>query len=401
MHKYSWFAAQNALSVTMNSLASPIPSLLRAATRFPSSIIQTPKQLFIPIGPTHHFFTTQQFKMASLPETMRTILQPDRASSKLILQEVPVPVPTHPNDVLVKVAATAPCLGELWWARDFPDAVPADKQPVPGQDLAGTVVAAPEGSQFKKGDEVFARIDASRAGAGRDYALARESELALRPKSLDWVQTAATPLSALTAWQCCFVQGTLEASGVFGDEAARKRNGEKRVLITAAGGSVGGWAVQFAAAAGAGAIIAVNNGAKAPFVKGLGATEVVDYTKVTVDAWVAEDPAAREVDLVIDCIGGPTMKNLWVALKDGGSFVSISMPPDMVKPDAYAKTPAKSTFFIVEPLGSQLADIAKLIDAGNFKPLVDSVMEFEQFQEAFDKVEGRKTSGKVIIKVSI
>ncbi|MBE3049820.1 NADP-dependent oxidoreductase, partial [Candidatus Bathyarchaeota archaeon] len=272
---------------------------------------------------------------------------------------------------------------------------------VPGQDLAGTVVTAPQGSAFKPGDEVFARIDASRAGAAREYALARESELALRPRSLDWVQTAATPLSALTAWQCVFVQGTLEAGGVFGDEGAKKRNKEKRVLITAAGGSVGGWAVQFAAAAGADAVIAVNNGAKEKFVRGLGATEVVDYTKVTVDVWVADDPASREVDLVIDCIGGPTMKNLWAALKDGGSFVSISMPPDMVKPEGYAKTPAKSAFFIVEPLGSQLDDISRLIDAGGFMPLVDSDVEFEQFQEAFDKVEGRKTSGKVVIKVSI
>ncbi|SPO06336.1 related to zinc-binding oxidoreductase [Cephalotrichum gorgonifer] len=340
--------------------------------------------------------------MASpLPKTMRTILQTDKNSSKLTMKEVPLPTPTHPNDVLVKVAATSPCLGELWWARDFPDSVPVGKEPVPGQDLAGTVVAAPEGSAFKPGDEVFARIDASRPGAGREYALARESELALRPKSLDWAQTTATPLSALTAWQIVFVQGTLEAAGVFGDKEARKRNGEKRVLITGAGGSVGGFAVQFAAAAGAGAVVAVNSGSKAEFVKSLGATEVVDYTKVTVDAWAAEDPASREVDLIADCIGGSTMKNLWAALKDGGSFISIAMPPDMVKPEGYGKTPAKSVFFIVTSLGSQLAEISKLIDAGGIKPLVDSVFEFEQFQEAFDKVESRKTAGKVIIKVSV
>lgn len=332
---------------------------------------------------------------------MRTVLQPDRASSHLIMETVPLPVPTHPSDVLVKVAATAPCLGELWWARDFPSAVPADKEPVPGQDLAGTVVTAPPGSAFSPGDEVFARIDACRPGAAREYALARESELALRPKSLSWVETAATPLSALTAWQCVFVKGTLEAQAVFGDEGAKRRNGEKRVLITAAGGSVGGWAVQFAAAAGAGAIVAINSGSKEKLVRDLGATEFVDYTKTTVDVWASEDPAKREVDLIVDCIGGPTMKNLWTALKDGGTFVSISMPPDMVKPEGYRKTPADSVFFIVDPLGSQLKDIARLIDAGEFKPLVDSTMEFEKFQEAFDKVEGRKTSGKVIIKVSI
>lgn len=340
-------------------------------------------------------------KMASLPKTMRTILQPDRNSSHLIKETVPVPTPTHPQDVLIKVAATAPCLGELWWARDFPSSVSADKEPVPGQDLAGTVVTAPSSSAFSPGDEVFARIDASRPGAAREYALARESELALRPKGLSWVETAATPLSALTAWQCVFVRGNLEAEAVIGDEGAKRRNGEKRVLITAAGGSVGGWAVQFASAAGAGAVVAVNSGSKEQFVRNLGATEVVDYTKVTVDAWAAENPVDREVDLVVDCIGGPTMKNLWHALRNGGTFVSITMPPDMVKPEGYTKTPADSVFFIVEPLGSQLADIARLIDAGGFKPLVDSVMVFEEFQQAFDKVESRRTSGKVVIKVSI
>ncbi|MBE3042878.1 hypothetical protein IMZ48_09960, partial [Candidatus Bathyarchaeota archaeon] len=63
---------------------------------------------------------------------MRTILQLDKDSSKLTMKQVPLPIPVHPDDVLVKVAATAPCLGELWWARDFPSSVPTNKDPVPG-----------------------------------------------------------------------------------------------------------------------------------------------------------------------------------------------------------------------------------------------------------------------------
>lgn len=341
--------------------------------------------------------------MASLniPKTMRAVHQPDSNSAKLRMDETPVPTPTHPDDVLVKVAATAPCLGELWWARDFPSSVSKDKEPVPGQDLAGTVVTAPSGSQFKPGDEVFARIDAARPGAAREYTIARQTELALKPKSLGWVDAAATPLSALTAWQAVFVQGTLEPAAVFGDKDAQARNAQKSVLITAAGGSVGGWAVQFAAAAGAGAVVAVNGGAKTKAVRDLGATEVVDYQKQTVDAWVSGDPAARQVDLIVDCIGGPTMGHLWSAIKEGGTFLSICNHPDAVKPADTTKTLAKSEFFIVEPLGSQLGEISKLIDAGSFKPLVDSALEFEQFQEAFDKVEGRRTNGKVVLKVSI
>ena len=244
----------------------------------------------------------------------------------------------------------------------------------------------PSGSQFKPGDEVFARIHTTRPGAGREYALARQTELALKPKTLGWIDAAATPLSALTAltaWQAVFTHGTLEPAAVFGDEDAKARNAQKRVLITAAGGGVGGWAVQFAAAAGAGAVVAVNSGAKAQLVRELGATEVVDYQKQAVDAWASEDPASREVDLIVDCIGGPTIVHLWSAIKEGGTFLSICNHPDAVKPADTTKTLAKTHWFIVEPLGSQLGEISKLIDAGSFKPLVDSVFEFEQFQQAW------------------
>lgn len=337
----------------------------------------------------------------TLPSTIRAVHQTDPKSGKLTLVETPLPIPAKPDDVLIKVAATAPCLGELWWVRDFPSMFEEPREPVPGQDMSGTVVKSPEGSKFKPGDEVFCRIEAVRPGAAREYTLAKEIELALKPKSLDWAQAAATPLSALTAWQALFTQGTLESAAIFGDEEARKRNAQKRVLITAAGGSVGGWAVQFAAAAGAGGVVATCQGSKADAVRALGATDIIDYKTQGVHEWLAEDPANREVDLIVDCIGGPSMEHLWTAIKNGGTFLSISRPPDTAKPSDNTKALAKSAFFIVQSLGSELSEIAKLIDAGSFKPLVDSVLEFDQFQEAFDKVESRKTKGKVVLKVSI
>ncbi|PKS11742.1 hypothetical protein jhhlp_001730 [Lomentospora prolificans] len=339
--------------------------------------------------------------MASLPSTIRAVHQPDPNSSTLKLVEAPIPTIAKPDDVLVKVAATAPCLGELWWARDFSQMFTEPREPVPGQDMAGTVVQSPEGSKFKPGDEVFCRIEAMRAGGAREYTLAKEVELALKPKSLSWTDAAATPLSALTAWQNVFTQNILESSAVFGDQEARKRNSTKRILITAGGGSVGGWAVQFAAAAGAGAVVTTCQGSKADAVRALGATEIIDYTKQSIEDWVAQDRANREVDGIADCIGGPAMGQLWSVVKEGGTFTSISRPPDSVKPADSTKTLAKSEFFVVQSLGSELSQIAKLIDSGSFRPLVDSVMEFEQFQEAFDKVESRKTNGKVILKVTI
>jgi NADPH:quinone reductase-like Zn-dependent oxidoreductase len=335
---------------------------------------------------------------ASVPKVMRVVHQPDPKSSTLVLEEGPVPIPSGPSDILIKVAATSPCLGELTWTAAMPDYFPADREPVPGQDVTGTVVEASEDSGFKPGDEVFGRINAVHPGGCREYAIVKKEETAIKPKSLGWEEAAATPLSALTAWQAVFVQGTLEKDAVFGDEAARGRNASIRVFIAGAGTSVGMWAVQFAALAGAGAVVALASGAKADLLRRLGATDLVDYTRTSADAWVREGED-RETQLIVDCIGGAAMGDLWSVVKEGGTFLSICGHPDAVKPESCQKTLQKSVWFIVESLGVQLAEIARLMEAGKVKPLIDSTFGFEQFQEAFDKVESRKTNGKVVIKL--
>jgi NADPH:quinone reductase-like Zn-dependent oxidoreductase len=283
----------------------------------------------------------------------------------------------------------------------FPDLFPADKELVPGQDVAGTVVAAPAGSGFAPGDRVYGRIHATRAGAARDYTLPRASELAKIPPSLNWIDAAATPLSALTAWQALFVHGTLDAAAVTkNDAAARERNARVRVLITAAGGGVGSWAVQFAALAGAKAVVAVCGPGKEDAVRALGATEVVNYKETSIEEWVAADPAGRECDLVVEMVGGKTLAGCWVAVRAGGALISINTPPEMGKPAGLEKELAKSMFFIVEPLGSQLAEISELIEAGRVKPTVDSVWEFADYKKAFERLESGHANGKIVIKVS-
>ncbi|KAK1751285.1 Reticulon-4-interacting protein 1, mitochondrial [Echria macrotheca] len=337
---------------------------------------------------------------STLPTTMKTLLQASRDSTDVILTTAPVPKPTHPQDVLVRVHAAAPCNGELRWAIDFPDSVPADKVLVPCQDLAGTVVTAPETSNFAPGDRVYCRIEANRAGAAREYALPRAGELAKIPPSLSWIEAAATPLSALTAWQALFVQGTLDARGIHGDADARSRNGQIRVLVTGAAGGVGSWVVQLAALAGAKGVVAVCAGDKAEAVRQLGATEVVDYRSTSVESWAAADPAARECDLIVDMLGGKTLSGCWAAVKTGGALISINTPPDMVKPEGLKKEVSKSLFFIVEPLGTNLAEIGELIEAGKVRPTVDSVWEFEDFTKAFARLESGHAKGKIVIKVS-
>jgi len=336
----------------------------------------------------------------TLPATMKTLLQASRQSTEVILTTAPVPTPSHPQDVLVRVHATCPCNGELRWAVDFPDSVPAAKVLVPCQDLAGTVVTAPADSSFATGDRVYCRVDAGRAGAARDYALTRVSELAKVPPSFNWIDAAATPLSALTAWQAIFVQGTLDAAGVKGDAKARAHNANIRVLVTGASGGVGSWVVQLAALAGAKGVVAVCSGDGEAAVRKLGATEVVDYRKISTEEWIAADPEARQVDLVIDMIGGKSLAGCWTAVREGGAIISINTPPDAVKPAGLEKKVEKSFFFIVEPLGSNLAEIGELIEAGKVRPVVDSVWEFADFKKAFARLESGHAKGKIVIKVS-
>ncbi|KAG6230302.1 hypothetical protein E4U25_007218 [Claviceps purpurea] len=339
---------------------------------------------------------------SSIPSAMRTVRQRDILAPELILLDTPVPKLTKASEeVLVKVAATALCSGELEWASRFPDIFPQDKEPVPGQDIAGTVVVSGPKSAFRAGDEVFCRIDASRPGGMREYTVALESELALKPASMDWISAAATPLSALTAWQALFYHGSLEKDALFGDRQARARNAAKKILITAAGGSVGGFAVQLSVCSGAKMIVGVCGTDKVEQVLGLGATTVVDYKKQNLEKWVDENPKDREVDIIIDCAGGDTMAGLWRAIKDGGDFISISDVPDRLRPAGNMKELKRSEFFIVNSLGSQMTEIAQLLDQGLVKPLVDSVYAFEDYQQAFLKLGRGSAKGKIVIKVAI
>lgn len=198
------------------------------------------------------------------------------------------------------------------------------------------------------------------------------------------------------------MHGTLDAAALKGDEAARRRNAGTRVLVTAATGGVGSWVVQLAAAAGAGAVVALCGRGKGALAAELGAGEVVDYTEIGIGEWVEQDPAARECELVVDCFGGDTLAQCWVAVKDGGALLSIVGDPQGAKPkegDHAHKELAKAAWFLVEPLGKNLDEISGLIEAGRVRPLVDSVWELEEYEKAFAKIEDGHARGKVVIKI--
>jgi NADPH:quinone reductase-like Zn-dependent oxidoreductase len=347
--------------------------------------------------------------MASLSSTIKAVRQPDPRYQTLVLSDIPTPTLSGPDERLIRVRAAAPCRHELTWELSSADAytdAPDDRLRVPCTECAGVVVASgatdPDSAPFKPGDEVFFRIEVGNVGCLRELTVARVAEMALKPKQLSWEEAAATPLSALTAWQGLFThsEGVLDGKATRGDEEARKKNGKARVLITGAGGSVGGWAVQLAAAAGVGGIVALCGPSKEGFVRELGATETIDYTKQSIADWAAADPAARECDLVLDCVGGSTLAGCWAAVKAGGVLLTVSPKAgDALNPPPGARPVAKSAWFLVKALGGDLTEVAALMEEGRCVPLLDSVFAFEDYQAAFDKLEAGTTKGKCVIRM--
>lgn len=202
------------------------------------------------------------------------------------------------------------------------------------------------------------------------------------------------PLSAFTAYQALFVHGGLAVG--WKDEEGRVANGKKRVLITAAAGGVGVWLVQLARAAGVKELVGIAGPDNGEFVKGLGASEVINYKAQDLGEWAKEN---EKVDLVVDLLGGKTLRSAWGTIKDSGILVSISQPPNTAKPNDNTSKDVQSKFFIMEPDGWQLDEVRGLIEAGEVKPAVDSVWKLEQFKEVFAKVASGHARGKVIIKV--
>ncbi|KAL2811986.1 NAD(P)-binding protein [Aspergillus granulosus] len=335
---------------------------------------------------TRHFSTTTtKMSSTSIPATMLAITQPDPKSTSLRLATVPTPKPApNTSEHLIRIHTVSPCSGELLWPANFPPSTGRDLW-IPCPDMAGTVVTAPESSPFKPGDEVYARANYLRNGGGSEYTISVTEELARRPNAISWVSTAAIPLSAQTAWQALFVQTGL--GPVDGDAWKGKR-----VLVTAASGSVGSWVVQLAKVAGA-TVIGTAGTDNVDFVKSIGADEVVDYKATTLKDWVK---VSGQVDVVIDCIGRKSLEDAWWTIKDDGILLSIFQPPEQVVPQGYSGN-VKGRFFIMQPVREHLEGVTKLVNEGKVKGTVDSVWPVTQFEEAFKRVDSGKARGKVII----
>ena len=230
--------------------------------------------------------------------------------------------------------------------------------------------------RFKKGDEVYSVPDPARDGAYAQYIVVRESELALKPKSLHHVHAAAVPLAALTAWQALFDAGQL-VSG-------------QRILIHGGSGGVGHVAVQLAKWKGA-HVLATASTKNQELLRELGVDEPIDYTKQKFE------DVARDVDLVLDLIGGETQERSWSVLKKGGVLLSLVQPPSVEKAKALG---VRAAFVAGHPSGAQLAEITKLIDSGELKPIIDRILPLSEARRAHELSQSGHIHGKIVLRVS-
>lgn len=297
-------------------------------------------------------------------------------------EDAPVPEPGE-GDVLVRVRAAGvnPVdwkVRQGWLREKIRYALPM----IPGWDAAGTVERlGPGATGFTVGEEVFTRPDIARNGAYAGWITVRATELARKPRSVDFVHAAAVPLAALTAWQALFDAPEPYTSAEIEKGAT--------VLVHAGAGGVGTFAVQLARWRGA-RVIATASAANAPFLRDLGADEVIDYRAARFEDVV------HGADAVFDTIGGETQERSWKVLKPGGVLVSIASPPSQ---EEARKHGARAAYVFVQPDATQLGEIGALVDAGVVRPVVSEVLPLSDARRAHELSQTGHVRGKIVLRV--
>ena len=278
------------------------------------------------------------------------------------------------GEVLIRVHATAVTPGELEWYPTWhtPKGEPR-AYAVPCHEFSGVVEEiAPDIKGWSPGDAVYGLNDWFINGAAAEYCVAKSAEIAKKPTSIDHLHAASVPISGLTAWQGLFDRGKLQPG--------------QKVLIHGGAGGVGSFAIQLAAWKGAFVITTVSE-ADISFVRELGAREVIDYRKARFEELVTD------ADLVLDLVGGDTLRASFRAVKLAGRVITIATSSESETDPKF-----KEAFFIVAANANQLMEITKLIDTGVLRTVVREVLPIDAAAQAYSptKIKGR---GKTVLQV--
>lgn len=304
-------------------------------------------------------------------ETMKAIVVHQFGGPEVLkYEDAPRPEPKE-NEILVRVIAAGvnPVDTYVRNGKFGPPTLPV----IPGRDIAGIVEeTGPGATKFKKGDAVYGNVN---NGGYAEYAVATEKNIALKPTALDFIQAAAVPVAARTAWNALIETAHLGAG--------------QTVLIQGGSGGVGSFAIQIAKVRGA-KIYATASPANQDLLKELGADVAIDYTKQKFEDVV------KDADVVLETAGKETLERSYAVVKKGGFLISIVGPADPAKAQQYGiqAPPLASAGW------SSLPELTKLFDAKELKVVVTETLPLSEAQKAQEQVGTHHTRGKIVLKVA-
>ncbi|MGW5372234.1 NADP-dependent oxidoreductase [Streptomyces sp. NPDC004009] len=316
--------------------------------------------------------------MSDVNNTMRAIGQ-DVLGGPEVLREVRLERPApRPNEVLVRVRAAG--VNPTDWKHRATGGFLGEPPFVLGWDVSGEVAETGIGvAAFRPGDEVFGMLPYPFGhGSHAEYVTVPARALTHKPASIDHVQAGALPLVSLTAWQAL-------------TEHADVRPGQ-RVLVHAAAGGVGHVAVQIAKARGA-YVIGTASAGKHGFLREIGVDEAVDYRSTD----FAE--AVRDVDVVLDTLGGETSVRSLRVLRPGGVVVSI-LP--VGSPEFYEEAErlgVRAVRMLVDADRSGMNAVAELVESGRLRATVAGTFPLAEAAKAHELGETGRTTGKLVLLV--
>jgi NADPH:quinone reductase-like Zn-dependent oxidoreductase len=320
-------------------------------------------------------FAVHAAPAAEIPRMKAIVAHEYGGPEVLKFEEVPRPEPKE-NEALVRVIASGvnpadPLTLSGKYAREFGTHLPL----IPGYDIAGIVEkTGVKVTKLKVRDAIYGYP--TFGGGWAEYVTVAEGEVAAKPASLSFTDAAAVPMGALTAWQALV-------------DVAQLRAGQT-ILIHGGSGGVGSFAVQIAKARGA-RVIATASTANQDLLKQLGADVAIDYTKTRFEE------IAKDVDAVLDPVGKDTLTRSYDVVKKGGIVMSLVARPDPIELE---KRGIRGAAISVHPDAEDLAEIARLVDAGKIKPIVTKVLPLSEAVAAQQQAATHHTRGKVVLRIA-
>ncbi|MGD1879040.1 MAG: NADP-dependent oxidoreductase [Kiloniellaceae bacterium] len=335
--------------------------------------------------------------------TMKAVRQHAYGGPEVLrYEDAPLPV-LEAGEVLVRVHAVGLNPPD-WYLRGGYKELPPEWQPpksfpiILGTDISGVVEAVADKAEgFSVGDAVYSmvRFPSGMFGQSRAYAeyvSVPASELALKPAGIDHLHAAAAPMSLLTAWQFMVELGHDEPNPLQPNRHEPVPLEGKTVLVNGAAGGVGHFAVQIAKLKGA-RVIAVASTTHEPFLRDLGADEFIDYTRTP------PEEVARDIDLVVDALGGPTTARFLRTLKRGGALFPV-FPLGFGGAEEAEERGVTVSATQVRSSGAQLTEVGRLLDAGKVRVAIDSTFPLADARKAHERASQGHIQGKIVLAVA-